>query len=117
MSDFVTPEMVEEAKRRDVRFRQIDLGMELEAALQQSRPLWLLMSKLKDDADDAMREFAHVNLGETSRVQGLQCRVFCFRYALETFERILTTAREAHTSIQGEDLFGRERDYGDDASA
>ena len=110
MSDDVTPEMIEAAKARDARFRTIDLGLELQAELAKSRPLWLLMSKLRDDAEDAMQEFSIANCGDTCLIQGLQSRVFRYRYAIETFERILNQADNAHASVRAEDLAARERD-------
>lgn len=109
MSDFIPPEVVEAAKHRDARFRDLDLSIEVETQLRESRPLFLLMSKLREDADAAMQEFVNVNCADTKAIQGLQSRVFCFRYAIETFEAILTRGRTAQRSIESEDQIERER--------
>lgn len=102
MSD-LPPEYLEALTQRDARWFKFDLSLELRAALEQSRPLAILMSKLRADAEDAMQEFANANCGDTVLIQGLQSRVFRLMVARETFNAILAAGAAAEQEIVAED--------------
>lgn len=106
MSDF-SPEVIEEAQRRDNRFHLIRLGIETEEALRHSQPLFILMAELREDADKAMAEFASANPGDVLAITSLQARVFRFRYALDTFNRILATGESLQREVMAEDRVGQ----------
>lgn len=111
MSD-LPPEYMEEAMRRDERLRDIDFGSEVEAGLREGRPLFFLLSKLREDADDAMQIFATVNPADTNLIMGLQARVFRFRYLFDTLDAIVTRGRTAQRQVMAEDEIGRGREDG-----
>lgn len=102
MSD-LSPEFMAEAQRRDRRFHLIRLGIETEEELRQNRPLFLLMAALREDAEKAMAEFSTANPGDTMAITDLQARVFRFRYAFETFNRILATGESLQREVMSED--------------
>lgn len=115
MSD-LPPEVIAAAKESDKRFQTIDLGIEVEDALRRGRPLWLLVAKLREEADQAtetlLKEFAHCNPADPAewvKIRGLQASVFRFRYTFETLNDILTRARIAEMQIRSEDQIERER--------
>ena len=107
------PPILDAAQARDARFRTLDLGIEVEAALRAGRPLKILMDRLGADADEAMREFATTNPADTLRITDLQARVFRFTYTLETLNGILSAGRAAEQAViaedAAEDLAERER--------
>lgn len=107
MSDQLPPEVIEAAIQRDHRYREIGLSVGVEAALRDGGHLHILLSKLREDLDETMKEFAHANCGDTVLIQGLQSRVFRFIYALETFEAILARGRMAEESVRMEDQIER----------
>lgn len=103
MSDTLSPEDLERIKARDNRFRQLDLGIEVEAGLRDSRPLQVLMERLRADADRAMVDFATANPADIHLITGLQARVFRFSFALETLSEIIAAGRYAETALTAED--------------
>ena len=107
MSGTITPEMLSEVQRQDRRFHLIRLGIETEEALRQDRPLFLLMAALREDADEAMKDFAVANPGDVLAITSLQARVFRFRYALDTFNRILATGESLQREVMAEDQVGQ----------
>ena len=110
MSDALPPEIIEAAKLRDQRFRDLDLSIEVETGLRDGKPLFELMAALRTDADLAMAEFAHANCADVTLMQDLQSRVFRFRYAIETLDRILDRGRTAEFEIRTEDSLGVRED-------
>ena len=101
-----TPDMLEQveaAKARDLRFRFLDLGLEVEAGLREGNVLSALMETLKRDGADAMREFAYADLGDHERVMTLQARAYRFQFTLDTLNGFLTRGHDAARSIYEED--------------
>jgi hypothetical protein len=109
MMDELPMSMIEEAKARDERFRFVDIGFELADQLSGNKPLSVVVSRLRDDLVEAIREFAFVNCGDTISIQSLQARVFRTMIAIDTFNAILTRGRNAEATIRAEDLMASER--------
>jgi hypothetical protein len=110
MSGFLTSDELAAVQERDRRFAAINLGIEVEAELRDGRPLRLLMERLREDADEAMNEFATANPAKTDEIIGLQARVFRFRYIFDTLNAILTRGQVAEAAVRGEDQQANERD-------
>ena len=103
MSNTAT-EIIEENARRDARFNDIRLGIDLEALLREDGYMFRLMVALREDADKAMADFATANCGDLTLIQGLQSRVYRFRYTLEFFESILQRGRVAEHEVRMESV-------------
>lgn len=108
MSD-LPQEVLDDARRRDRRFRATELGIEVESQLRGNAPLSRLVAHLAAEADAAMREFAYANCGDLVAIQGLQCRVFRVISALDCFEAIVNGGRAAAGELIAEDMAERER--------
>lgn len=109
MSESLTPEDLDRIKARDVRFRHLELGIEVEAGLRDSGPLQVMMERLRSDADAAMIEFATANPADTQTMIGLQARVFRFTYLLETLNGIVAAGHYAEAALTAEDADERVR--------
>lgn len=106
----VTPEQIEEAKARDARFRLIALSADIASELRDSVALKSVMVACREDAQEAMREFANVNPGDTLAVMALQARVYRLFALEQTFDFIEQQGNAAAAAIAGEDM----REHGDD---
>ena len=102
----MTPEEIEAIAAHDARVRTVQLSIEIETELRRGNGLHLLMAALRADADKAMAEFARANPANTQEIIGLQARVHCFQYALDTFSVILQRGQAAEDQLRGEDQIG-----------
>ena len=88
---------------RDRRIAEIAASIDVEVALQAGGPLRTVMEILRQQADQAMEDFAAVNPGDVQAVTGIQARVACFSLTLKTLNFILQRGQVAEMSLRAED--------------
>lgn len=101
MSD-VTQADVDAAIAHDKRVLAAAQGIEVEISMRDGGPLNLVLARLEDDANKAMKEFAEADLGDMRALQELQARVYRFHVAYATLQLIQMRGRAAETQVMDE---------------
>lgn len=97
-----TNEQIQDAIANDKRFAAIDLGVSLASELRDSRALSVFLSALAQEAQDALVEFADVNIANPQAIIPLQVRVRAVVFLNRTIEEVLNTARAAEAHVMAE---------------
>lgn len=90
-------------RARDARIALVTDTIDVQAELRDSIALKLVLRQLTNDATAAMMEFAFVDLGDHTKVMGLQARVFCMMYLDKTLRSIQERGRAAEVQLNEED--------------
>ena len=110
----ISQELIDERKARDARFRAVDLAVEVDAELRDSLALRAVMAQVRQEAGEAMEEFAVCNPGDVQAVMALQAKVFRLMAMEKTFAFIADNGHAAAASIQGQDALEDENERHDD---
>ena len=111
MSDWsendISPEVIEAAKLRDGRIRQIDETLAIEAELRDSVALKALLAQYQKDADAAFLELAEVSPADQTAIAGLLVKVRSLVYIHRSLNYILNRGHAAMAEVQAmEETFG-----------
>lgn len=95
----VTQEHIEAAKASDKRFALIQMSSAMAAELRDSKALHVFMMALRKEAEDALVEFADVNIANPHEIMPLQVKVRAVVFLNRTIEELMTASRIAEAQL------------------
>lgn len=99
----IPADVIEAAKARDARLRIIELAIDVEAEIQKSPTLRLLLDRARKESAAALEALATINPADTLRIIELQAAVYRARSVGRLIGEIIEAGRRAETSIREDD--------------
>lgn len=98
----ITQAIVDQAKARDVRYRLVDLALELNAELRPSAPLLMVLDAIRKEAAAAIEDLITTNPHDPVRIGELQAIAYRARFIERTFAEIMTAGETAAGALHDE---------------
>ena len=104
MTDYILDaDTIAALRLRDARIAIVTDAIDIQTELRDSLALKAVLLQLTNDATAAMMEFAFVDLGNHTKVMGLQARVFCMMYLDKTLRDLQQRGQVAEAQLNEED--------------
>lgn len=103
MSDEITPEYIEDLKKRESLFAELAAGIEIETELRDNPVIRAILRAAQIDHDAALDELMTISPLESEKIARILVDVKTFRHIRKSLDAILSRGERAENIIRAQD--------------